>query len=496
MACGPASERAAANARHNCGSCNSIAESRRRRPTPGRGFSWQAGDRAGAPAAAGARPVRIAQRLAMYIVISMPNRNSIACGVSHFMNDLLDGQVRVPWCLRTAPRAESGDIMKLRLMIFMSGDARDGNVAGRGPGTMPRMKLRTRLNLVVAGLSAAFVARADRRRDPEHPLTPCARKSRRPTGWPSSSSAGWPRSTRHRRPRARAAVPAAARPGARQRGLSAVPRRRGALPLAARDLQGGPRGARLVRAPVRAAMPRTSFRCAAACSWWSRRSRRAPCSMPGTTSCALSIAASSCWSSSTGSPSGSSRGCSSPSPSSPTGSSGMQRGDLGIPAAAAGAAPRRQSSAPPSTAWRRRSRTRFGPRRKARDAEAGSRSGARWPRSADQRVEEERRLIAHELHDEFGQSVTAIRSLALAIATQGGARDRGDGRGRAADLGRGGAPLRCDARPDSAARAAVARHARSRRRPSRIWCATGSGATPPSTSTLRQRAARRISAEP
>ena len=42
---------------------------------------------------------------------------------------------------------------------------------------------------------------------------------------------------------------------------------------------------------------------------------------------------------------------------------------------------------------------------------------------ADQRVEEERRLIAHELHDEFGQSVTAIRSLALAIATQGGVRD-------------------------------------------------------------------------
>jgi two-component system, NarL family, sensor histidine kinase UhpB len=36
----------------------------------------------------------------------------------------------------------------------------------------------------------------------------------------------------------------------------------------------------------------------------------------------------------------------------------------------------------------------------------------------EQSVEEERRLIAHELHDEFGQSVTAIRSLAMAIATQ------------------------------------------------------------------------------
>ncbi len=45
----------------------------------------------------------------------------------------------------------------------------------------------------------------------------------------------------------------------------------------------------------------------------------------------------------------------------------------------------------------------------------------------EQRVEEERRLIAHELHDEFGQSVTAIRSLAMAIAAQGGARDPATG---------------------------------------------------------------------
>ncbi|MGA7537586.1 MAG: ATP-binding protein [Steroidobacteraceae bacterium] len=36
----------------------------------------------------------------------------------------------------------------------------------------------------------------------------------------------------------------------------------------------------------------------------------------------------------------------------------------------------------------------------------------------EQRLEEERRLIAHELHDEFGQSVTAIRSLAQAIVAQ------------------------------------------------------------------------------
>ena len=36
----------------------------------------------------------------------------------------------------------------------------------------------------------------------------------------------------------------------------------------------------------------------------------------------------------------------------------------------------------------------------------------------ERRLDEERRLIAHELHDEFGQSVTAIRSLAQAIVGQ------------------------------------------------------------------------------
>ncbi len=40
------------------------------------------------------------------------------------------------------------------------------------------------------------------------------------------------------------------------------------------------------------------------------------------------------------------------------------------------------------------------------------------PLVIEQRLEEERRLIAHELHDEFGQSVTAIRSLAQAIVSQ------------------------------------------------------------------------------
>jgi two-component system sensor histidine kinase UhpB len=61
--------------------------------------------------------------------------------------------------------------------------------------------------------------------------------------------------------------------------------------------------------------------------------------------------------------------------------------------------------------------------RKAHDAETRLEERRDMARVVEQRIEEERRLIAHELHDEFGQSVTAIRSLAQAIATQGGVRD-------------------------------------------------------------------------
>jgi len=61
--------------------------------------------------------------------------------------------------------------------------------------------------------------------------------------------------------------------------------------------------------------------------------------------------------------------------------------------------------------------------RKVREAETRLEERREMALLVEQRVEEERRLIAHELHDEFGQSVTAIRSLAQAIKTQGGARD-------------------------------------------------------------------------
>ena len=61
--------------------------------------------------------------------------------------------------------------------------------------------------------------------------------------------------------------------------------------------------------------------------------------------------------------------------------------------------------------------------RKALEAETQLEERREKAHLVEQRVEEERRLIAHELHDEFSQSVTAIRSLALAIVTQGAARD-------------------------------------------------------------------------
>jgi two-component system sensor histidine kinase UhpB len=65
--------------------------------------------------------------------------------------------------------------------------------------------------------------------------------------------------------------------------------------------------------------------------------------------------------------------------------------------------------------------------RKAREAETRLEERREMALLVEQRLEEERRLIAHELHDEFGQSVTAIRSLAQAIATQGGLRDAATG---------------------------------------------------------------------
>ena len=59
--------------------------------------------------------------------------------------------------------------------------------------------------------------------------------------------------------------------------------------------------------------------------------------------------------------------------------------------------------------------------REARDARTRLEERRELALLIEQSVEEERRLISHELHDEFAQSVTAIRSLAMAIATQSAA---------------------------------------------------------------------------
>ena len=70
--------------------------------------------------------------------------------------------------------------------------------------------------------------------------------------------------------------------------------------------------------------------------------------------------------------------------------------------------------------------------RQAREAEARLDDRRELALLIEQRIEEERRMIARELHDEFAQSVTAIRSLAVVIATQ--TRESGSSAHEAAQL--------------------------------------------------------------
>ena len=124
--------------------------------------------------------------------------------------------------------------------------------------------------------------------------------------------------------------------------------------------------------------------------------------------------------------------------------------------------------------------------RQARDAEARLEERREMASLADQRVEEERRLIAHELHDEFGQSVTAIRSLALAIAAQGGSRDPATA--EAALLISDEAARLYDAMHSLIPRLApLTLDASVCRRPSKIWCATGSSGTRSISIDVKQR---------
>jgi two-component system sensor histidine kinase UhpB len=62
--------------------------------------------------------------------------------------------------------------------------------------------------------------------------------------------------------------------------------------------------------------------------------------------------------------------------------------------------------------------------RKAQDAERRLQDRRELDQLIEQRLDEERRLIARELHDEFAQSVTAIRSFAVVIANQHPAESR------------------------------------------------------------------------
>ncbi|HEY8540343.1 MAG TPA: ATP-binding protein [Steroidobacteraceae bacterium] len=62
--------------------------------------------------------------------------------------------------------------------------------------------------------------------------------------------------------------------------------------------------------------------------------------------------------------------------------------------------------------------------RKVREAEARLEERRELDRLIEERLNEERQLIARELHDEFAQSVTAIRTLAVVVAGQGSVDSR------------------------------------------------------------------------
>jgi two-component system, NarL family, sensor histidine kinase UhpB len=68
-------------------------------------------------------------------------------------------------------------------------------------------------------------------------------------------------------------------------------------------------------------------------------------------------------------------------------------------------------------------RTHIETERRAARAEAQLNDSRELTRWIDQQLEAERRMIARELHDELGQSVTAMRSLALSIEQRVGAND-------------------------------------------------------------------------
>jgi two-component system sensor histidine kinase UhpB len=351
----------------------------------------------------------------------MPNRISTACGVSHFISEPPEFAYR---CMfrQDLGRPNRQD-HETSLMIFM----RLRQVRSQAtPGTMPRMRLRTRLNLVVAGLSAAFVI----------VLIAAEIQSSRGS--------------------VREEIEAANRVAAQLLGrLTAVYSRVGGPDLVLQFLQQLGRvrsneislesatGEVFYRSP-----PSTYKAGREAPAWFARllapKPARYTYALPGGVSLVVEAQASRAVLDAWDDIARLSAIAAimlvivnmlafwlvarvlKPFPIIADGLERIQQGDLafrlpklpGFEAQAIGAAFNRMAQAVEDKVQAER---------KAREAEARLEERREMASLADQRVEEERRLIAHELHDEFGQSVTAIRSLALAIATQGGVRDPATG---------------------------------------------------------------------
>ena len=153
------------------------------------------------------------------------------------------------------------------------------------------MKLRTRLNLVVAGLTATFVAVLHRGRDPEHAdVGARGDRGREPRG---RAAARPSRRDLFARRRARSCVLQFLQQLGRVRANDIIlrPRRGEVLYRSpARHLQGGSHGAGVVRAAARAERRATHVSLARRhrSSIVAGRSPRAPSSTRGTTSCG-------CW---------------------------------------------------------------------------------------------------------------------------------------------------------------------------------------------------------
>jgi two-component system sensor histidine kinase UhpB len=363
----------------------------------------------------------------MYIVISMPNRKSTACGVSHFIKvsfvSDLNGGLRS--AATTHPVLRHGrrkqDHHETRLMIFMSPGQLRQNPWALLTSKSP-MKLRTRLNLVVAGLTAAFVivlisaeiqaTRSSIREEIEAANRVASQLLGR-LAFIYSSEGG----------------PELVRPFLEQLGHVR------ANEIVLRSTS----GVLLYRSP-----PPTYKAGRNVPEWFAHLMAPAPAAytfaLPGGVE--LTVAADSsramldAWDDlkrlfilagvlfiiANGIAFWSVDRALAPFPIITAGLERVQQGDLafrlpplnGVEARAIGAAFNRMAQAV---------QDKVQAEKKAHEAETRLDERREMALLVEQRVEEERRLIAHELHDEFGQSVTAIRSLAVAIATQCGERD-------------------------------------------------------------------------